>query len=210
MALSPTLQAICDVIRPEHTQTPAVIRLEETSPSSTCPPVVITKSGPAVVLKLDTPGAWTCPRQDCPLPLAPNQRLFPLFRSERGGLTQICDFIVFYQPREDEDAALYVLLCELKSSRGDGAMKQIENGKLLAEYILAITEHHGLRQALPRVEYRGVLFYQPKGVREPRGGQRRAACPYQRHGRMADLGVAVLPPVPQRDIAYFCVDSLAP
>ncbi|MRG96187.1 hypothetical protein [Polyangium spumosum] len=40
MALSPLLQALCDVVRPELGAVPAVIRLEEADPGSACPPAI--------------------------------------------------------------------------------------------------------------------------------------------------------------------------
>jgi hypothetical protein len=188
MALSPLLQAICDVVRAEFATVPAVIRLEELAATSTCPPVVIKKRGPALVLKLD---AHT------------DGHLFPLFKNDTAGLTQVCDYIVFYQPDDARSPTVFVLLCELKSSRGDGALGQIENGKLLAEHIIAMAAHHRLVHEPPHLCYRGIIF-QGRGVREQRGAEMRTACQYRQHQRMQGLAFAFLPALPERDISYFC------
>jgi hypothetical protein len=207
MALSPLLQAICDVVRREFTDTPATIRLEETDPASTCPPVVIKKRGPALVLKLDVPFKPACARADCTTRIPSNDRLFPLFRNDEEGLTRVCDYIVFYQLEEERNPRVYVLLCELKSGSGAGALKQIENGKRLAEYIVATAVHHRLLQSSPPLAFRGLVF--ARQIREPRGGERRTVCPYQQHPRIDDLGFALCPPTPERDISFFCADVAA-
>lgn len=192
MALSPLLQALCDVVRPELGAVPAVIRLEEADPGSACPPVVIKKRGPALVLKLD----------------APHARI-PLFRREAEGLTSVCDYLVFYQPEEERTPTVYALLCELKTSSSVGARQQIENGKMLAEFLVSMAIHHRLHQAPPRILYRGLIF-RGKGVAEPRGGQMRAVCPYRQHPVWRDLGMATLPAIPERDISYFCAGITPP
>ncbi|MDI1444114.1 hypothetical protein [Polyangium sp. 6x1] len=186
MALSPLLQALCDVVRPELGTVPAVIRLEEADPGSACPPVVIKKRGPALVLKLDAPIAR-----------------IPLLRHDAEGLTSACDYLVFYQPEDERTPTVYVLLCELKTSHSGGARQQIENGKLLAEFLVSMAVHHRLNQAPPRLQYRGIIF-RGKGVAEPRGGQMRSVCPYRQHPVWRDLGMATLPAVPERDISFFC------
>lgn len=187
MALSSLLQAIHDVLRAEFVERPSVIRLVEAASDSTCPPVVIKKRGPALVLKLD---AHT------------DGRFFPVFRNDIAGLTQVCDYIVFYQP-DEQTPIVFVLLCELKSSLRSGALQQIENGKLFAEHIIAMAAHHRLVQDPPHLRYRGIVF-QGRGVREQRGAEMRTVCQYKQHQRMQGLAYAFLPALPERDISYFC------
>jgi len=209
MALSPLLQAICDVVRQEYVDNAGTIRLVENAKESTCPPVVIKKRGPALVLKLDLPFTPACSRPDCATQIPHNDRLFPLFRKEEEGLSRICDYILFYQPDDERAKSVYVLLCELKSGKKSGTLKQIENGKLLAEYIVTMAVHHRLAQAPPKLEFRGIIF-QGSGIREPRGAEMRTVCSYRQHDRMRDLGITFLPPLPERDISFFCAGAFAP
>ncbi|MFS8067272.1 MAG: hypothetical protein ACMG6S_12950, partial [Byssovorax sp.] len=131
------LNAIVDIIRPDFHKD-GVVRLEETAEGSTCGPVTLNKSGRAVVLKLDSLPPPACAQQNCLLRYSVNDRLFPLFKAEARGLSALCDYLIFYPEKGVEDPRLFVFLCELKSGRPTGAKKQAENGKLMADYILAM------------------------------------------------------------------------
>jgi hypothetical protein len=151
------LRAIVDVIRPDFYRD-GVVRLEETAAGSTCGPVTLNKSGPAVVLKLDGLPPPLCAQPGCQLRYSVNDRLFPLFKTETAGLSALCDYLIFYPEKDVADPRLFVFLCELKSGRPSGSKKQAENGKLLADYILAMARHHHKLSEIPRYEARGLVF----------------------------------------------------
>ena len=152
------LQAIRDVVRPELYKDGGVIRLEEMAAGSTCGPVTLNKSGKALVLKLDGLPPPLCAQRDCQLRYSVNDRLFPLFKSDAAGISALCDYLIFYPENKVEDPRLFVFLCELKSGRPSGSKKQAENGKLLADYILAMARHHHKLPASPGYEARGLVF----------------------------------------------------
>lgn len=81
-----------------------------------------------------------------------NDSVFPIFNAQLPGLTKINDYLIFY-PKDD---VLYVFICDLKS-KSASATKQLNSGKILAEFILntAIKELDFLPIA---VEYRGLVF----------------------------------------------------
>lgn len=192
MALSPLLQAITDVVHEKFVNMPAKLELTEEADGNKCPPVLIKKSGPALVLKFD--------KDD-----SNSKALFPLFRDALD-LKKTCDYVIFYEP-PDKPPTVYALLCELKSSNSGGmkskSKNQVENTKILAEYIVEMAAHHALKQARPTVNYRGITFV-GKGVLEPKGYEKRPLCPYRRHDRWENLGLATLPASIERHISYFC------
>lgn len=142
------LQALEELVEPSVIQRGAV-ELCEDDPGSTCPPTVLQKSGRALVVRLASPHDG----------IPTNRWLFPLFRVDQAQppVARSCDYIVFYAPR-DEEAALFVFLCELKSGAGKGAVTQIRNGKLLVDYMLAVAQHHGKVERLPELAFRGIVF----------------------------------------------------
>lgn len=161
-----------------------------------CPPVLIKKSGPALLLKFD--------KDD-----SNSKALFPLFR-DAPDLKRTCDYVIFYEPPE-KPATMYALLCELKSSNSGGmkskSKTQLENAKMLAEYVVEMAAHRALKQARPTILYRGITFV-GKGVSEPKGYEKRPLCPYIRHDRWNDLGLATIPASIERPISYFCHNAL--
>ncbi len=105
------------------------------------------------------------------------ERLFPLFHPDARGLRAMCDYIVFCQETAGDDNPLFVLLCELKSQKTTGAEKQIENGRLLADYILETAKLHHPMTTKPKVEHRGLVF--TTGRKVPMGNLVRAQrCAY--------------------------------
>jgi hypothetical protein len=148
--------------------------LREDAAGSTCKPVRIHRSGKCVVISFNAHVSFT-PRGDS---ICIKDRLFPLFR-ERGGVARMCDYWILCE-QGDDAPVLYVLLCELKSGKPDGAVAQIENAKLLAEYFLAMVGHHE-EIGLPRVEYRGLVFsHRPA----PKAGLRPGRITYTTLGRL--------------------------
>ena len=144
------LQAISDILRPQLLQAGPIL-LEESDPGSTCEAVTINKSGPAVVLKPDLRPEGVCGRPGCQFTFTAPDRLFPLFRLDVAGLAAVCDYTVFCQENPENDARIFVLLCELKSNNPGGARRQIENGRLLADYVLDMAALQ-TRRPLPAVE----------------------------------------------------------
>ncbi len=143
------LQAVDEVLR--HGLVVTDNELREEDEGSTCKPVRIHQSGKCVVVSFNAKISFG-PRGQ---PICVKDRLFPLFR-EIEGVARMCDYWIFCEQGED-DPVLYVLLCELKSGKLEGAIDQLENARLLADYFLAMVGHHA-DLGKPRVEYRGIVF----------------------------------------------------
>lgn len=169
------LQAIGEVLRSEFVERGPIV-LEETNPESRCERIKLDKSGQAIVLKPDKRPPALCERQGCQLSFRSNDRLFPLFRLDVLELTAICDYLVFCEEKVNDRPTLFVLSCELKSNKLAGARRQAENGRLLADYIIAVAKHHGKIHAMPEIKHRGLIFY-PQG-QLPKGSLHRFRCAY--------------------------------
>lgn len=197
------LQAIGEIVRPELRQD-GVIRLEETAAGSTCKPVTLNKSGPALVLKLDGLPPPACAAPGCQLRYSVNDRLFPLFRPDVRGLTALCDYVIFYPEPAGASPRLFVFLCELKSMNLGAPRRQMENGRLLADYVVAMARHHHKLGQLPRLEMRGLVFSPSLPVPKiPRPTIDK--CPYFPFaGGMPDMGFAYCRDDAQYPLAYFC------
>lgn len=197
------LQAIAQVLRP-RVAPPGTLRLTESEPGSTCRPITLHKSGQAVLLRPDLSAGAVCPRADCALTLAAQDRLFPLFRLDMPGLAVMCDYILFCQAASGDDTRLFVLHCELKSGNVDGSRRQIENGRLLVDYILAMTSHHLTPRPSPTVAHRGIVFSPKFGV--PKGNLRKARCKYQQlPGGFGDMPFAYYACGEEYPLEHFCV-----
>lgn len=169
------LQAIGEILRPALVQR-GPIRLHEADPASACEAITLHKRGPAFVVKPDQAAERACPRPDCGITLSAPDRLFPLFRHEEPGIAVMCDYIVFCQETSRDDGRVFVLLCELKSGNVGGSRQQIENGRLLADYILEMAKHHRTVRPMPAVERRGLVF--SPSFKVPKGSLRKARCSY--------------------------------
>jgi hypothetical protein len=126
--------------------------------------VKLQKRRPALLLKLD--------EQPSGRAGAANEWLFPLFDATKPGLTNMCDYIVFYEAPKRGDARLFTFLCELKSGNLTGAARQIRNGKIMSELIIEMARHNQAKMQQPwAVEYRGLVFstktLSPKGSFSP-------------------------------------------
>jgi hypothetical protein len=197
------LQAIGEILRPSLVQR-GPIRLEEADPGSTCEPITLHKSGQAFVLRPDQSAGGICPRPGCALTLSAPDRLFPLFRLDVAGLAAMCDYIVFCQEATRDDARLFVLVCELKSENVGGSRRQLENGRLLADYILATAIHHHAVRPLPTVERRGLVF-SPK-FKVPKGSLRKVRCSYlPMADGFADMPFAYYACGAEYPLEHFCV-----
>ncbi|WP_437828962.1 hypothetical protein [Sorangium sp. So ce1153] len=196
------LQAIGQILRPGLVQR-GPIRLEETAPDSTCDAITLHKSGQAFVLKPDQCAGGICPRPGCALTLNAPDRLFPLFRLDIAGLSAMCDYILFCQETTKDDSRLFVLLCELKSENVGGSWRQLENGRLLADYILATAIHHHAVRPLPAVERRGLVFSPKFNV--PKGSLRKRRCSYlQILDGFADMPFAYYASGAEYPLEHFC------
>ena len=129
-----------------------------------------------------------CERPDCHARGAVNARLFPFFVAHRQGLTSLCDYLLFYEPRGSERSTVF--LVELKSGGTSGSWNQIRNGKVLAEYLLAMTSLHGESHARPPISFRGVVFT-PRALR-PRPGLKGPRFDFEPDTKLPDLSVARL------------------
>jgi hypothetical protein len=153
------LQAIESILRPAIVH-PGPIVLSEGDPGSRCKPITIKRAGRAVVIRPDS--------IDCAgLPM--NDRLFPWFDIKSPGVTRLCDYIVFY--RAPSQARLFVFLCELKSGSRQGYTAQVASGRLLADYLIAMSKHHCGVTENPEIHYRALVFSadqrSPKGSAKP-------------------------------------------
>jgi hypothetical protein len=195
------LQVIGDIVRPVLRQD-GLVRLEESAPGATFEPVTLTKHGPALVLKVDDPERIACPKPDCPIRLTVNDRMFPLFRVDAEGVTAVCDYLLFHQA--EDDAPLFIFCCELKSGDPRPGRRQTENGRLMADYILAMAVHHGRLQRLPEVRRRGLIF-SPRcdlpTIRNPAKDRFRYADPLP---HMPDMRFAYLRDRASYPLSYFC------
>ncbi len=142
-------------------------------------------------------------RPGCELTLSAPDRLFPLFRLV-AGISVMCDYIVFCQEASRDDARLFVLLCELKSENVGGSRKQLENGRLLADYILAMAIHHHAVRPLPTVERRALVF-SPRFV-VPKGSLRKQRCSYSpMSDGFVDMPFAYYASGAEYPLEHFCV-----
>ena len=141
------LEAIRSILRPALLQE-GTIELVENAPESRCQAVRLNKCGPALVVKLDSPKKG----------IAVNDWLFPLFPTTQPALTCMCDYIVFCNAPARDDARLFVFLCELKSGKPRDALKQIRNGRLTSDFLIATARHHRRIERIPEISYRGLVF----------------------------------------------------
>jgi hypothetical protein len=197
------LRTIGEILRPALVQRGSIL-LTEADGGSTCEAITLHKSGQAFVLRPDGSAGGVCPRPDCARTLTAPDRLFPLFRLDVTDLAAMCDYIIFCQETSGDDARLFVLLCELKSGKVSGSRRQIENGRLLADYILATaTLHQAVRRA-PTVERRGLMFSSRCKV-VPKGNLRKVRCSYTpMPDGFADMPFAYYPCGVAYPLEHFC------
>lgn len=143
--------------------------------------MTLSKKGPALVLKLDNPGATGAGR-------AVNEWLYPLFRNDAPHITCICDYVVFYPAPSRDDSRLFVFLCELTSNNPRGAGKQICNGRLICDFLIAMARHHETVTRDAGVIYRGLVF-STKG-KSPKGSLKPKPPNYWSYDAMPDLRCA--------------------
>jgi hypothetical protein len=80
---------------------------------------------------------------------------FPFFkRTDIERLQKMNDFILFAEHEE----ILYVFIIELKTGSGNGAMSQMEAGKLFAEFIIKTAERICKQKLSCDIQYRGLIF----------------------------------------------------
>jgi hypothetical protein len=117
----------------------------------------------------------------------------------------MCDYIIFYQEEDNTDSPLFVFLCELKSGNPGGAYKQAENGKLIADLILAMAQHHRPAKKPKRILYRGLIF----GTRYkmvPKGRLTETTCTYNASSRrIPEMGFTYLPCGGKYPLRHFCI-----
>jgi hypothetical protein len=136
------LQKIEEIIKREFlitAQGGSYFLTEQNEPSF--PPTLIKQRGKMLIYSFDTEDS--------------NSAVFPIFNSSVSSLTSIADYIIFY-PKND---ALFVFICNLKSTNRKGANSQAEAGFLLSEYIVKTTQRMMSFKDF-KVEYRSLLFWQ--------------------------------------------------
>lgn len=166
------LQALADILRSDL-RIPGPIVLEEKDQRSTCEPITLYTldgSEQSILLRPDRV------RRDGEK-ISVNDRLFPLFKETAPKFTAMCDYIIFYLHGAQAQEELFVLHCELKSNKLSGSRQQIENGKLLADYVLAKAAHHAAIRTMPAIKHRGLVFSPKIDVRM--GDFLHIPCPYE-------------------------------
>ncbi len=148
--MASVIEAIRDILRPGVFEESKLV-LREADPNSRCPEITLNKSGKALMIRPDQVPACSISAVD---------RLFPLFDSQKSGICQLCDYLVFYpKPHANSSGSdIFVFLFELKSGSAKNSVPQLRNGKLLADYVLEVAQLHGSGVQRPRVQYRGVTF----------------------------------------------------
>lgn len=194
------IHALTELVREDLIQRGPLV-LREDDEGSTCPPTLLQKSGQGIALRL---GAWRIRDREPVIELAPNQWLFPLFRSDlrEPPLCRSCDYVIFYAPRS-EDRRLFVFLCELKSGSPKGTLQQIRNVKLLVDHVLAVMQLHGRIERWPDIVFRGLVFAgdapnQKGTTRVPIGAQ------YEEDRAVPGLRTTIQRPGGSYDLAWFC------
>ncbi len=178
------------------------LELREEDPYSTCPATKILGGGSAVTLRFKD---WQY-KPDLQIPT--NLWLFPLLNSTnpQTPACRSCDYIIFYVSKENPgQEKLFVFLCELKSGAAKGASPQLRNGKLIADYLLAVTKLHGKVTAWPEEpHYRGIIFVggYPGNKWATRSPARANYTPDQ---LCHDLQTTTVRPGPDYPLQYFCV-----
>jgi|GEM_PF-6209569 hypothetical protein len=163
--------------------------LHEDDAKSRCGPVKIHRSGKCLFVSFNA--------------LVENvriqDRLFPLFQ-QMEGVGRMCDYWIFYEhAAPNVDPVRYVFLVELKSGKGDG-LAQLENGKLLAEYFLAMVSHHQ-SGSQGDVQFRGLVFSPVH--RSSKAGLQPGKIKYRATGRFG-LEVAFLRDKAPHSLPSFC------
>jgi hypothetical protein len=195
------IQALTELLEPRVVES-GPLELREDDPGSSCPTTKITKSGQTVALRF---APWNYSPQ---VSLPTNRWLFPLLDVSRDTppACRSCDYIVFHAPRKTDaaDPSLFVFLFELKSGRPKGAVAQLRNGKLIADYLLSVAKLHGKVDVWPPVvRYRGiVLAGKSPGFKASTRVDERA--PYAVDSRCPDLGIVNLRPGSSYPLTFFC------
>jgi hypothetical protein len=196
VALTALLQTVRDLVRPQLPLSGAIL-LQEEDPGSTIRPFKLETSQPALVVRLDQ-----VPCEG----MSVDDRLFPLFNRSISGLCIHCDYVIFRQSRATSDAPLYVLLVELKSGPLGDAQKQIENTRLLMDWMLATMRRY--KKSAPwtdDVRYRGLIF--TSSARPVAGDPKRVPCPYDATSTaMPDVLFVRHPPCAGYQLDWFCSD----
>lgn len=189
------LQALTDALHPDHRRRSNPVELREDSARSKCQPITLkTGNGQALLLRSDDSqgvGKW----------------LTGMFDQSVPKITQICDYIIFYQrnpaPGERGQSRLFVLPCELKSDSRGSALTQITNGKLLGEYLIAMVRNNVLVENQPEIVYRGLIFRSHVAV--PRLSLTADRPPdYEQHPQMEDFKFITLPCGREQTLSSLC------
>ncbi len=168
------ISAVVSLLRDELSVRDGVLR--EDDAGSTCKEIQIKYTGKRLVLSFNAKIDGVCIQN----------RLFPLFRP-REGIGRMCDYWIICEhgaPR----AVPYVFLCELKSGNPRG-LDQLENGQLLAKYVVSMVAHHE-KINVDNVEYRGLIF--SPAYRANKAGLTPGKCQYIKTGKPG-MKVAFLP-----------------
>lgn len=195
--MASVIEAIRSVLRPGIFEESTLV-LREADPNSRCPPITLNRRGKALMIRPDLVPASG---------MSPLDRMFPLFDIYTAGICQLCDYLVFFSPQpqvSSECSDLFVFLFELKSGGAKGSVRQLRNGKLLADYVLKVAQLHGGGIQWPGVQYRGVTFA-PDAPRSRIVAQHHEGFKWSPDTRLPELGVYSCRPRPSHDLEQLCL-----
>lgn len=177
------------MVRPDFLVQPdaqGAARLVETAVESRIKPTVLRHAERSVVLRFDacvgTSGG------------AVDERLFPLL-GEGSGWRSSCDYLLVAPSNQK----LYVIFIELKTSRAKGAQLQIENTKILIDWLIEAVLLHHKDLVRPDVVPRGIIL--KNAIQRPRDAQR---CPYSLGTPHLKIPHSILPAGEEYGVSYFC------
>lgn len=183
------VDALRGMVRPDLLVRPdaqGAARLVETAVESRTKPTVLRHAERSVVLRFDACVGLSGGAVD--------ERLFPLL-GEGHGWRSSCDYLLV----APLSRKLYVIFIELKTSQAKGAQLQIENTKILVDWLVEVVLFHNKDLVRPDVVHRGIIL--KNATQRPRDAQR---CPYSRETPHLEIPHSILPAGEEYGVSYFC------
>ena len=195
--MASVIEAIRDILRPGVFEEGKLV-LQETAAGSRGSPITLNRRGKALMIR---------PDQVTVSGMSPVDRMFPLFDVQKPGICQLCDYLVFFCPQPQttsEVSDLFVFLFELKSGSAQGSVRQLRNGKLLADYVLEVAHLHSHGVKRPAVHYRGITFV-GDAPRSRIVARYHKAFDWIEDGRLPTLRVCSCRPMLSHDLETLCL-----
>lgn len=136
--MAPLLDALNEIIHPSLNVTRS-FALQEANPAGRHPAIELRENKDDCALVLSFEQCHSALQRPCGCLSA---WIHPLLRAGLG-LRESCDYVAF----RETDAALWILLIELKSNHADHARRQIARTRIVADYLIETARHY---RSLPR------------------------------------------------------------